>query len=180
ELDSLMTGPSLKISKMVSSLTERELNDIEAQTERLSRYELGEKVSKDQNSGKDRKEITYQQINPFIKNINTLRQRHDKVKDVIKQALGNTKFEMEIPETEFMTKVFPVIVTHLDKDKMLEFGQNKINTITQNIGNAKIEMHRQKSNSLLKANMGKLTTITITIEADNQADLTEARELIGI
>lgn len=174
ELDSLMTGPSLKISKMVSFLTEKELNDIESQTERLSRYELGEKISK------DRKEITYQRINPFIKNINTLRQRHDKVKDVIKKALGNTKFEVEIPETEFMAKVFPVIITRLDKDKMLEFGQNKINTITQNIGTTKIEIRRQKSNSLLKANMGKLTTITLTIEADNQADLTEARELIGI
>lgn len=180
ELESLMASPNLKISKMVSSLTERELNDIETQTERLSRYELGEKISSDSNSGKDRKEITYQQINPFIKNINTLRRRHDKVKDVIKQALGNTKFEMELPETDFMNKVFPVIVTRLDKDKILEFGQKQINTITQNVGNAKIEIRRQKSNSLLKANMGKLTTVTITIEADNQADLTEARELIGI
>ncbi len=180
ELESLMASPNLKISKMVSSLTERELNDIETQTERVSRYELGEKISSDSNSGKDRKEITYQRINPFIKNINTLRRRHDKVKDVIKQALGNTKFEMELPETDFMNKVFPVIVTHLDKDKILEFGQKQINTITQNVGNARIEIRRQKSNSLLKANMGKLTTVTITIEADNQADLTEAREMIGI
>ncbi|WAM22618.1 MAG: AAA family ATPase (plasmid) [Candidatus Methanoperedens sp.] len=180
ELDSLMTGPSLKISKMVSSLTEKELNDIESQTERLSKYELGEKMSGGSNSGKDRKEITYQRINPFIKNINSLRQRHDKVKDVIKKALGNTKFEMELPESEFLNKVFPVIVTRLDKDKMLEFGQNKINTITQNIGNARIEMRRQKSNSLLKVNMGKLMTITLTIEAESQAELTEARELVGI
>ncbi len=180
ELDSLMTGPSLKISKMVSSLTEKELGDIESQTERLSRYELGEKIAKDQKSGKDRKEITYQQINPFIKNINNLRLRHDKVKDVIKKALSNTKFEIEIPETEFMAKVFPVIVTNLDKDKVLEFGQKKISTITHNIGTTKIELQRQKSNNLLKTNMGKLTTITITIEAENQAELTDAKELIGI
>ncbi|WAM22615.1 MAG: hypothetical protein OI715_00550 (plasmid) [Candidatus Methanoperedens sp.] len=79
-----------------------------------------------------------------------------------------------------MAKVFPVIVTRLDKNKMLEFGQNKISTITQNIGTTRINMQRQKSNSLLKANMGKLTTITLTIEAESQTELTEIRELIGI
>ncbi len=168
DLESIAANPNPKISKMASSLTEREIKDIEMQTERLSKYELGEKVSKDPRSGKDRKEITYQKINPLIKNIEVLRQRYDKIKEIIKQALSGTKFEMKLPEMDFMSKIFPVIIKHLDGDEILEFGQNRISAITQNVGNARMQIRRDNS------------TITLTIEADSQEDLSEARDLAGV
>ncbi len=168
ELESIATNPDLKISNMVSSLTEKEINDIETQTERLSRYELGEKISKDSKGGKDRTEITYQKINPLIKNVDRLRQRHVKVKEAVRQALSNTKFELKLPEPEFMNKVFPAILKRLEENDILEFGQHRINVLNQNIGNAEMQISRENN------------SITLTIEADNQEDLVEARELIGI
>jgi MoxR-like ATPase len=168
ELESIAASPNPKISKMTSSLTEKEIKDIEMQTERLSKYELGEKVSKDPRSSKDRKEITYKKINPLIKNIEALKQRYDKIKEVIKQALCGTKFEMKLPEMDFMSKIFPAIVKHLDGNEILEFGQNRISAITQNVGNARMQICRDNS------------TIILTIEADSQEDLSEARELAGV
>lgn len=168
ELESISSNPDLKISTMIFSLTEKEMRDIEALTERLSKYELGEKVSKDPKGGKDRKEITYQKINPLIKNIEIIRQRHEKVKEAIRQALSNTKFELKLPEAEFINKVFPLVVKHLSNSDILEFGQNRINAISENIGNAGMQICRENN------------TITLTIEADNQEDLVEARKLIGI
>ena len=168
ELESIAASPNPKISKMLSSLTEREIKDIEMQTERLSKYELGEKISKDPKSGKDRKEIAYQKINPLIKNIEDLRQRYDKIKEVIKQALSSTKFEIQLLEKDFMSKIFPSIVKHLDENEILEFGQNRISAITKNVGNARMQIRRDNS------------TLTLTIEADSQEDLSEARELAGV
>lgn len=168
ELESISANPDLKISKMVSSLTEKEIGEVELQTERLSKYELGEKVFKDPKGGRDRKEIAYQKINPLIKNINILSQRHVKIKEVLRKALKSTKFELKLPESEFMNRVFPSVVKHLDNDDVLEFGQNRINEIAQDIGNARIRIFRENG------------TITLSIESDNQEDIVEARELIGI
>jgi MoxR-like ATPase len=167
EIESVMTNPNLKISKMIFSLTDMELRDIETQTERLSKSKLGERISKDPKSGKDRKEIAYQKINFLINNIGILNQRYSKVKEAIKQVLNSTQFEISLHEDEFMKRIFPAIAKHLDNNDMLEFGQNHINTLTQDIGNAIMKICR-------KNNM-----ITLTIEADNQGDLLEARELIG-
>ncbi len=167
EIESIMVNPNLKIYKMISSLTDREIRDIETQTEILSKFELGEKISNDPNTRKDKKEITYQRINPLIKNIGNLNQRYNKVKEAIKQVLSGTQFEINLHETEFMKRIFPIIAKHLNNN-MLEFGQNHINTLTQDIGNARMKIHRENS------------MIALTIEADNQIDLIEARELAGI
>ncbi len=40
ELESIVASPNPKKSKMLSSLTEREIKDIEMQTERLSKCQL--------------------------------------------------------------------------------------------------------------------------------------------
>ncbi len=168
EIESVMTNPNLKISKMIFSLTDIEMRDIETQTERLNKFELGEKISKDPNTGKDKKEIIYQRINSLIKNIGILNQRYRKAKEAIKQVLNCTQFDISLHEDEFMKRIFPAIAKHLDNNDMLEFGQNHINTLTQDIGNAIMKICR-------KNNM-----ITLTFEADNQGDLLEARELVGI
>ena len=168
EIESVMTNPNLKISKMIFSLTDIEMRDIETQTERLNKFELGEKISKDPNNGKDKKEIIYQRINSLIKNIGILNQRYRKAKEAIKQVLNCTQFDISLHEDEFMKRIFPAIAKHLDNNDMLEFGQNHINTLTQDIGNAIMKICR-------KNNM-----ITLTFEADNQRDLLEAEELVGI
>lgn len=61
EIELVVEKPNLKISKMVASFSEKELNEIEAKTDMLSKYELGEKIIKDdKDRKKERKDITYQ------------------------------------------------------------------------------------------------------------------------
>jgi MoxR-like ATPase len=169
ELEHMLAGISdLKITTMVSSLTLKELNDIESQTEMLNRYELEEKVSRDPKGGKDKKDITYQKINPLIKNIKSLIQRHDKIENVIKQALTNTKFEIQLSETDFMKKVFPKILKYLDKKDILEFGQNQKNMIAQTIGNVKLQIGRIDD------------MVTLSLESDDRKDLSETKRILGL
>ncbi|CAG0967360.1 hypothetical protein METP3_01227 [Methanosarcinales archaeon] len=169
ELERVLAGiQDLKITTMVSSLTLKELNDIESQTEMLNRYELEEKVSRDPKGERDKKDLTYQKINPLTKNIKSLIQRHDKIEKVIKQALTNTKFEIQLSETDFMKKVFPKTVKYLDKKDILEFGQNLKNMIAQTIGNVKLQIVRIDD------------TITLSLESDDRKDLSETRRMLGL
>ncbi len=190
ELEAAISNSNLKISNMVSSLTPKELGDIERETERLSKYELGEKVSKDLKSGKDRKEVTYVKMNPLMKNINTVQERHNRVTRAIKQALENTKFEIKYSETEFMNKVFPILVNRLDRNNVLEFAEGHTNEMTQQIENAKITLERSSGDVTVidrnrnlghpKINREKSSVITVSLTAESEMELNEARELIGI
>lgn len=169
ELEHVLAGISdLKIITMVSSLTLKELNDIESQTEMLNRYELEEKVSRDPKGGRDKKDITYQKINPLIKNIKSLIQRREKIETVIKHALTKTRFEIQLPETDFMKNVFPKTVKYLDKNDILEFGQNQKNTIAQTIGNVKLQIGRIDD------------MVTLSLESDDRKDLSETRRMLGL
>jgi hypothetical protein len=169
ELEHVLTGISdLKITTMVSSLTLKELNDIESQTEMLNRYELKEKVSRDPKGGRDKKDLTYQKINPLTKNIKSLIQRYEKIETVIKKALKNTKFEIQLPESDFMKKVFPKTVKYLDKKDILEFGQKQKNTITQTIGNTKLQIGRNDD------------MVTLSLESEDLKDLSETRRMLGL
>jgi MoxR-like ATPase len=169
ELEHVLEGmKDLKITSMVASLTPKELNDIESRTEMLNRYELEEKVYRDSKEGIDKKDLTYQKINPLIKNIKSLIHRHKKTSDVIKLVLGDTKFEIPLPEAEFMKKVFPKIVNYLDKKDMLEFGQNHKNTLTQAIGNTKLKIDRMDG------------IVTLSLESDDRKDLSETRRMLGL
>jgi hypothetical protein len=159
---------SLKISKMVSLLTLKELQDIEAHTDTLSRYELGERVTKGNNGDRDRKDLTYQRINPFIKNLNALIQRNDNLEKVMKKAINSTKFETKLTEAEFMQRIFPVVAKHMNGDDLLEFGQGRIDTITQSIGNAEVEVSRKDG------------IVAFSIDADTREDLLETKKLMGL
>ncbi len=180
ELEAITANHDLKISNMVSSITEKEMSDIETKTERLSKYELGERISRDPESGKDRKEVTYVKINPLVKNISALQERRDKVKEAIKQALGNTKFEMKLTETDFMNRIFPIILKHVDQDTFLEFGQGHVNEVIQTIGNAKIIVERSRNGEVTVIDREKSSIITLALTADSETELNDARELIGI
>ncbi len=86
----------------------------------------------------------------------------------IVEKLIEKRNQAKLPENDFMNKIFPAIVKHLDENKILEFGQNRISAITQKVGNARMQIHRDNS------------TVTLTIEVDSQEDLSEARELAGV
>ncbi|KPQ43773.1 MAG: putative magnesium chelatase [Candidatus Methanoperedens nitroreducens] len=169
EIELVVEKPNLKISKMVASFSEKELNEIEAKTDMLSKYELGEKIIKDdKDRKKERKDITYQKNNPVLKNIETIRQRFDKIKEAIRQALEESKLELMMSENEFMGKLLPLLIKYLDNNEIIEFGSKHRDEVIQSIGGAEMNIKREDSQ------------ITFILKANTRVDLEEAKTLIGM
>lgn len=169
EIELVVEKPNLKISKMVASFSEKELNEIEAKTDMLSKYELGEKIIKDDKERKkERKDITYQKNNPVLKNIDTIRQRFDKIKEAIRQALEESKLELMMSEDEFMGKLLPLLIKYLDNNEIIEFGSKRRDEVIQSIGGAEMNIKREDSK------------ITFILKANTRVDLEEAKTLIGM
>nr|WAH99897.1 MAG: MoxR family ATPase [Candidatus Methanoperedens sp.] len=169
EIELVVEKPGLNISKMAASFSEKELNEIEAKTDMLSKYELGEKIIKDdKDRKKERKDIIYQKNNPVLKNIETIRQRFDKIKEAIRQALEESKLELMMSEDEFMGKLLPLLIKYLDNNEIIEFGSKRRDEAIQSIGGAEMNIKREDSK------------ITFILKANTRVDLEEAKTLIGM
>jgi hypothetical protein len=67
-----------------------------------------------------------------------------------------------------MQRIFPVVAKHMNGDDLLEFGQGRIDTITQSIGNAEVEVSRKDG------------IVAFSIDADTREDLLETKKLMGL